>query len=231
MGVSRVACMLSFGLTACGTLSTARPLEQGETLIGATLAGPMIDFGGPLPLPFAVVEARHGLPRLADRPIDLGYGLNLTALPFGVTAGHVGASWLLVEQDGGVPALSVGNRVFFGVNVPGGPDRPEPRVQGWGADQIELTASWKARRTLPYVSVAQYFDFRNPELLLTPAVGVQVDPGDPGGFLFQGEARWFGITRSRDILIPTWIPGQGSLAVYVSAGARLGRARVGGGEP
>ncbi|MEO0604355.1 MAG: hypothetical protein AAF211_23165 [Myxococcota bacterium] len=216
---------LALLLTACGTLSSARPLEKGQTRVAATLGGPMIDFGGPLPLPFVVVEARHGLPRLADRPFDLGYGLNLTGLPFGLTAGHVGASWLLVEQNGARPALSLGNRVFFALNIPGGPDRPDPQLQGWGMDQIELTASWQTGRTLPYVSLAQYIDFSNPELLLTPAAGVQVDPGDPGGFVFQSELRWFGVTRTRDILIPTWVPGPSPLGIYLSAGIDFGGDR------
>ncbi len=217
--------LLALSLAACGTLSTARPLEKGETLVGGTLGGPLFDFGAPIPIPMAVVEARHGLPRLADRPLDLGYGLNLTGLPFGLTALHVGASWLLVEQNGGVPALSLGNRVFFGVNLPGGPDRDDPRVQAWGLDQIELTASWRARRTLPYVGVSQSFDFRNPELLLTPMAGVQVDPGDPGGFVFQGELRWYAVTRTIDPLIPTWVPGPTPIAVNLSAGARFGGER------
>ncbi|MEN0065902.1 MAG: hypothetical protein AAGA48_27425 [Myxococcota bacterium] len=218
---------LCLGLLAgCGTLSTARPLEQGETMVGATLGGGMFNFGGPLPLPNVVVEGRHGLRPLANRAFDLGYGLNLSALPFGLTQGHVGASWLIVDQAGARPAFSVNNRIFFGINVPGGPDRPTPRVQGWGADQIEVTASWKTERTLPYVSLSQYFDFRNPELLLTPAVGVQVDPADPGGFVFQGELRWFAITRTQDILIPSWVPRRaGTLGVFVSGAVRFGGNR------
>lgn len=210
-------------LTACGTLSTARPLERGQHLVGATLLGPTIDLGGPLPLPNAVVEARHGIGPVAKRPFDIGYGLNLTALPFGVTQGHVGVSWLLVEQSGARPALSLGNRVFFGVNLPGGPDRPDPRVQGWGLDQIELTASWEREHVLPYVSLSEYLDFGNPELLLTPAVGLQVDPGSDDGFLFQAEVRWFAINRRNNILIPTWVPqGVGSIGLFVSGAAKFG---------
>ena len=209
--------------TACATFNAARPLDQGETLVGATVGGALIDFGGPLPLPNVVVEGRHGLPKLADRAIDIGYGLNLTGLPFGLTQGHVGASWLLLEQNQGVPAISLGNRVFFAMNVPGPPDREDPRFQAWGADQLEVTASWEVGRSLPYVSLSEYLDFRNPELLLTPAAGVQIDPADPGGFLLQAELRWFAFHRSPEIRNPPWLPqGAGALGISVSAGARFG---------
>lgn len=215
--------LLPLFLAACATLSTARPLETGQHMVGATVGGAVIDFGGPLPIPNVVVEGRHGLPRLADRAFDIGYGLNLTGLAFGLTQGHVGASWLLAEQAGARPAISLGNRVFFGINVPGVPDRPDPKVQGWGADQIEVTGSWQAGKALPYVSLSQYIDFRNPEWLLTPAVGVQIDPGDPGGLLLQGEVRWYGVTRRSQASIPPWIPGTpGSLGLTLSAATRFG---------
>lgn len=207
----------------CATLNTARPLEPGQHMVGGTLGGAMIDFGGPLPLPNVVVEGRHGLPKLADRAFDIGYGLNLTGFAFGLTQGHVGASWLLADQAGPRPAFSLGNRVFFGANVPGTPNRPDPRFQLWGADQLELTASWEAGKALPYVSLSQYFDFQNPELLLTPAAGVQIDPGKPGGFLLQAELRWFGVTRRSQAAIPPWIPGTpGALGVTISAGTQFG---------
>lgn len=210
-------------LTGCATFSTARPLDPGTHLVGATVGGAMIDFGGPLPIPNVVVEGRHGLPRLSDRALDLGYGLNLTGLAFGLTQGHVGASWLLAEQAGARPAISLGNRVFFAVNVPGTPGRPDPRVQAWGADQLEITGSWQAGKALPYVSLSQYIDFRNPEWLLTPALGVQIDPAEPGGLLLQAEARWFGVTREAQATIPPWIPGTpGALSITLSVGAQFG---------
>jgi hypothetical protein len=213
-------------LCACATFTAARPLEPGETLVGATVGGAMLTFGGPLPLPNVVLEGRHGLPHLAERPFDVGYGLNATGLAFGLLQGHVGASWLLVPQSGARPAVSLGNRVFFAFNVPGPPGRVDPELEGWGADQLEVTGSWEVGHALPYLSFSQYTDFGNPELLLTPAAGVQLDPSEPGGFLLQTELRWYAFHRSSIQSIPPWIPGDaGVLGVSVSAGTRFGGGR------
>ena len=76
--------MRYFGLLmccACGTMNTARPLDKGQTAVGLTLGGPMVEFGGSfVPLPNAVVEGRTGMKPLNGKNWDINYGLNLTAL-------------------------------------------------------------------------------------------------------------------------------------------------------
>lgn len=211
-------------LTACSTLSGARPLERGEHAIGVTIGGAMIDFGGPLPMPNLVVEGAHGLTEVAQRPLDLRYGLNATALPFGMIAGHVGSSWLLVRPEGAVPRLALTDRVFFATNVVGLPYRTAPRLQGWLTNQLELTASYDLGHQLVYASVSEYLDVANPGLTLTPALGAQLDPGEAGGFFVQPELRWFAAGRVADSRAVRFIGPSGAIGVSVALGTRFGGA-------
>jgi hypothetical protein len=187
------------------------------------VGGTLVPLGAPVPLPNVVAEAKHGLVRIADRPLDLHYGLNVTGLPFGVVQGHVGNSFLLVHQNRGWPALSFTKRLFVATNAAGAPYRVSPRVQGWALDQLELTASWQpGGKHLVYVGVAEYLDWGNPELLLTPSVGAQIDPGEPGGFLVQPELRWFAINQRPQAGNVDWVGPTGALALSVGLATRFG---------
>jgi hypothetical protein len=213
--------------TGCATMTGARPLEPGRTAAGLTLGGGLVKLGGPVPLPNTVLEVRHGLPHLAQRPFEIGYGLNATALAFGVIQGHVGASWLLIDQSGAAPALAVTNRVFAATNLLGLPTRYDAVPQAWAADQLELTASWLAGQQLPYVSLSQYLDFGSPQLALTPAVGVVWDFREPDrGLTLQTEARWYAVNQTLFYDIVDRYPAhQGALGITVGLGMTFGGAR------
>jgi len=214
--------LAALGLTGCSTLSGARPLAPGEHAVGVTAGGAMVPLGAPVPLPNLVVEGKHGIAELADRPLDISYGVNLTALPYGVGQAHVGSSFLLVDQHGAAPALSLTDRLFLATNLPGASNKVDPRIQGWGADQIELSASWYAGHQLIYVGVSEYIDFGNPGLLLTPSLGVQLDPGEAGGFLVQPELRWYAINRQSQADNVRWIGPTGALGFSIGFATRFG---------
>jgi hypothetical protein len=222
--------VLALTLSACSTMSGARPLARGEHAVGVTVGGALLDFGGPLPLPNIVVEGAHGVAEVADRPLDLRYGLNATALPFGLISGHVGSSWLLVRPKGAIPRLALTDRVFFATNLLGLPYKTDPVLQGWVADQIELTASYDLGHQLVYASVSEYIDLQSPALTFTPALGAQLDPGQPGGFFFQPELRWFALGQVRDSRAVQFASPSGALGVSLGFGTRFGKARTGG-EP
>jgi hypothetical protein len=196
--------------------------------LGVTLGGAMLDLDGPLPMPNVVVEGAHGLTEVARRPLDLRYGLNATAMPFGMLAGHVGSSWLLVRPDGAVPRLALTDRVFFATNIPGLPYRSDPRLQGWLTNQLELTASYDLGHQLVYASVSEYLDVANPGLTLTPALGAQLDPGKAGGFFVQPELRWFALGRVRDSRAVRFIGPSGAIGLSLALGTRFGRPADGG---
>jgi hypothetical protein len=193
-GLSSLA-LLSSG---CASLSGARPLEPGQHEIGATFGGGMVLLGGsPIPLPNLIVQGRSGVAAPLDRPLDVNYGINLTGLPFGVLHAHVGASWLLAHQNGAIPAVSFTDRIWFGTNAVGLGDRVDKTVRGWGANQFEVDVSWKVKEQLVYVGLAQYLDFVNPALTLTPVIGAtfDADPKKPGGVRLHLESRWYAINE------------------------------------
>ncbi len=214
-------------LTACGTLSGARPLPPGQHEVGLTVGGPLLEFGAPVPLPNVIVGARSGLGRIADREVDLGYGTNLTGLGFGIVSGYADLGWLVARQQGGVPALTVRNKLLLTTHALAG-DRDftyAPR-SAWVADHIELLASWQVGGTVLHASLGQVFDLADPGLLLVPGLGARIDGGEPGrGLVFSPELRWWGINRryaQSDTV--AWIPGSpGALGVHLGLSVPVGK--------
>ncbi|MCB9742163.1 MAG: hypothetical protein H6741_18355 [Alphaproteobacteria bacterium] len=217
--------LLLLALAGCAGMNSARPLEQGEHAVGLTFGGPMLEFAGaPIPMPNAILQGRHGLAPLAGRPTDLHYGLNLTAAAFGVAHVHVGAAHLLLPQRGGVPALSVADRVHFATNILD--PRKDLELRGaWALNELELTASWAPRGQLVYVGLNDALDFAAPELLLTPFLGAAFDPGDPGGLGVQLEGRWYAASTLPRADVTHWVgPGRGAIGATLGLSYRFGGA-------
>jgi hypothetical protein len=232
--------VLLLGAPGCATFSGARPLEPGETELGVSVGGPILQFGGAaIPVPNLNLQGRHGLARPLDRPLDIAYGLNLTALPFGILQGHVGVNWLLIHQRKAAPALAVTYNQFFATNAPGLPSKPKGEPAGWAANQIELNVSWLIKEQLIYAGLAQYFDFGNPRLTLTPSIGVVLDtsPKKPGGLKVHFDLRWYAVTQ-RDLYDAIrWVPrpqgafGFGGGISYVIPAGGKGRTPAGSPSP
>lgn len=181
----------------------------------------MVEFGGPLPLPNAVVGGRSGIARALERDLDLHYGLNLTALAFGVTQGHVGAGWYLAGDADSPLALAAVDRMFLATNL-GAPDKEPMGSRFWAANQFELLGSWRTGNHVHSLGLAQYVDFGNPTLALTPSVNSALDFGREGGFVVQAELRWFGITQVHELDAVTWIPGRpGILGLAIGTSVRF----------
>jgi hypothetical protein len=202
-------------IAACAPLTGARPLERGMHEVGASVGGPFVRVGDtPLPLPNIVVQGRSGVAEPVDRPLDLNYGLNVTATAFGLLQGHVGADWLLSEQDGAIPALATTHRVFFGTNLLGLANKP--RLEGWGAYQLEFNLSWLMKAQLLYLGLSQYVDFGNPHVTLTPAIGAVLDPSPKrsGGSRIHLELRWYAPNLNKTLNTVVWVPeNAGALGV------------------
>lgn len=205
-------CALAVCGLGCSTMQGARPLEPGQHQAGMTIGGAFVDAGVVVPIPHAIAEGRSGVVRLWDRPLDLNYGLNVTALFYQVFQAHFGASWLLIQESGWRPALSMTNRLYFATNALAA-NKVEGTRGAWGAHQLELTGSYTFGNQLVYLAFAQYTDFGRPDALLTPALGAEFDMGW-SGFRMHVETRWYAINKTRTIETVRFWPGnQGALGL------------------
>ncbi len=204
--------------SSCSTLNTAVPLDPGEHRVGLTMGGALVHaFDTVIPLPNAILEGQSGLPTVAGRATDVNYGLNLTGLAFGQLGVHLGASHMLFEGEGSVPDVSVATRFFVVGNHLDEATLPETRGL-WVAEQLEVTASYGLGPARPYAGLAQYFDFREPHLLLTPYLGCALDPGLSGGLGFHIEGRYFAVNQVPEVSSVKWYPSTAPGALGVTLG-------------
>ena len=204
---------------ACGTMNTARPLDKGQTAIGLSLGGPMVEFGGAfVPLPNAILEGKTGMKPINGHNWDVNYGINLTALAFDQAGLHAGASYQLQNQNGNIPAISLGNRLFLYNNYPS-PASTEEGKGIWANDEINATFSWKIGKQMVYTGISQYFDLSAPSLTLTPFVGCELfHSGLTNGFALQFELRNYAVGRNPTVNTAKWNAPFGSGAFGGSLG-------------
>ena len=188
-------------------MNAARPLEPGQHAVGATFGGAVLDAGFvTTPMPNLNVEGRSGVTSFMDRPVELNYGLNVTGIAFGLGSAHIGGAWLAMEQDGARPALALVDRVHLTSNVF---DTTKDTKDVMAIMQLEALASWDTKPALLYVGAAQYLQFSNPMLTLTPVVGTELHLGQKWGL--QVEFRHYAITQNKEpldtVVWKTWGPG------------------------
>ena len=165
-------------LSGCGTFNAARPMEQGEHQVGVTFGGPFTTtLGPPIPVPNIIVEGRSGVQPVAGKPVDLNYGLNTTAIAFGLMGLHGGASIHLVEGHGWRPNVSVTERLHLYHNYF---DRTKPMETRmfWGLNEFDVTASWALGPHMVYIGGSDVIDLADPELLIGPFLGFDFKPED-----------------------------------------------------
>ena len=214
-------------LSGCGTLSAARPMDPGQHRVGTTFGGPFTTaLGPPIPVPNLIVEGRSGLEPIAGKPVDVNYGINATAIAFGQLGLHGGASIHLVENSGWRPGLSVTERLHVYNNYL---DRTKPMETRmfWGLNELDVTASWALGRHRVYVGGSDIIDLADPELLVAPFMGVELQPEDRR-VCFQLESRVLGANFSPEIWDLTWLtigeePGYGLISITASASWALGK--------
>ena len=211
----------SFG---CGALNTARPLDKGKHAVGLTFGGLFItQLGPPMPLPNLVVEGKTGLDPVGDHPLEVNYGINTTALAFGIVGFHGGVTTLLSEQKGWVPSVSVMERLHFYNNYLD-TTKPSETRGAFALNQVDVTLGWDIKRHVGYVGMANYLDLMDPELNMTPFAGFAYQTKKR--FFWQLETRYMAMNRKQDIDDVAIYGGErGGFAATVSAGWKLGGAK------
>ena len=212
--------------SGCGTMSAAYPLDEGENRMGVTFGGPFTTtLGPPIPVPNLIVEGRSGLKPVQEMPLDVNYGLNLTAIAFGQAGIHTGASLHLFQGEGWAPSVSITERIHLYSNHLDSTKPAETRMF-WGVNEADLTLSWALGNHFVYGGASNVVDFADPELLLSPFAGVAFHPkGKSLGI--QLEARVHGANFSPDIWDVSWLslggePGYGLIAITAGLSWALG---------
>ncbi len=225
-GVTLAAAVVVVG-AGCSTLNEARPLEPGQHALAATVGGPLLDVPGvgKIPMPHVTLEGRHGV----AHHFDVGYGVHLLPLAFGVLGAHVGAAYQLNDQpDPFGPALTVSEKLYGFTNVLQGDalsgNKP---LDFWGMSQTDLTASWKVfGDQLFYGGGTLYAVANDGKLFLAPFAGVQIDPG-LDWLRVQVEGKWLAPYINQRFAVVNWIAPGDQGAIVINAGV----AFVFGGAP
>ena len=212
---------------ACGTLSASHPLEPGDHQLGITFGGPFTtSLGPPIPVPNLIAEGRTGLEPFGELPLDINYGVNLTSIAFGLMGVHGGASLHLLEGSGWRPNLAVTERLHLYHNY-FDTTKPKDTRMMWGLNELDLTASWGLGRHFVYAGVSNVLDLADPEFLVSPFLGIDLQPKDRR-LGFQLETRVLGANFSPEIWDVTWLslggePGHGLISVTASLSWALGQ--------
>ncbi len=202
--------------TGCGLTTQVRPVPRGTVQVEGALGGPFVRVGPVVPVPLSAVGARYGV---AER-VDVSAHAHLTSLTFGVAGLDVGGSWLALEQDGAVPAVSLGGRLYGFTSVLASREAA-PRAYL----EVSPTVSYLfSERFLTYVTGTGLVQLAGGPPLLSLAVGEEVQ-FEPWGV--QMELRWYQPDYATRFNAADW-QGVGGLGAL---GAVLGvRYRFGGGE-
>ncbi|HJN72734.1 MAG TPA: hypothetical protein QGF58_02260 [Myxococcota bacterium] len=215
--------MLLLFLLSCAVSHGVRPIGEGNHAVEASLGGPVVRlYDKPVPIPLSSVGWRYGLHDRSDLHMRLQ---PTTALLFGVVAGDVGASWMLVDQEGWRPAVVTEGSLYgaLGKGV----------FRGYG--ELEALGSWKLgeRGHLAYVGADVFVQPRawvedNPYLplrsvLAGPLVGARFMLGEHTGLAAQ--LTWFEPWTDTEALTAYYYsPGQqGAIQIELGFHRTFGR--------
>jgi hypothetical protein len=150
--------LCSLFLWSCAPSRFVEPLDKGELSVGAQLGGPVIDFGGPVPMPISSLEVGYGL----DTNLTVHGALHTTAAIFGNFQLDAGVTYQFLAQKNMRPNLSV-NPGFNFIT-----DLYDDAVNFWPT--LDLNAFWNygKRDSYFYVGINNYFELSKTQALDQP---------------------------------------------------------------
>lgn len=199
--------------TGCGLTTQVRPVPRGAVQVEGAVGGPLVRIGPVIPVPLSAAGVRYGVAERAD----VAAHVHLTSLSFGVAGLDVGGTWLALEQDGAVPALSLGGRVYGFTSVHASRD-VSPRAYV----EVSPTASYLlGGRFLSYASATGLVQLAGGRPLLSLAVGEEVRLERWG---VQLELRWYQPDYATRFNAADWqgVGGMGALGGVLGVHYRFG---------
>ena len=89
-------------LPSCAPSRFVEPLGEDKQAVGINFGGPLIDFGGTIPIPLSSIVYGRGI----DSNLTVFASLHTTSLAFYNLQTDIGASYRLLSQKGYIPAVS-----------------------------------------------------------------------------------------------------------------------------
>jgi hypothetical protein len=147
-------------ISSCAPSRYVEPLDKEEWSVGASFGGPVIDFGGPLPMPITSIDVGYGL----DSNLTVFGGLHTTSALFGNGQIDLGLTYRFIKQNGALPNVSVSpsfNMIY---------DFGDRSGNFWPV--LDANAYWNygQRRSYFYVGINNYFELSS--------TGANVQPQD-----------------------------------------------------
>jgi len=208
--------LMAILISSCAPSRYVEPLEKDTFSVGGSFGGPVINFGGPIPMPITSVDVGYGL----DSNLTLFGGLHTTSAIFGNGQIDLGCTYQFLKQKGAIPNVSVSpsvNMIYdFGDQV----------GNIWPI--LDLNAFWNygERKNYFYVGMNNYFELsrtgahEQPQdyyWLFSPQIGHALK-GKKGHGQLITEMKYFApyIDNFGDF-VPYLPPGNtGALGFYIS---------------
>jgi len=177
-------------LQACAPSRFVEPLEKNEISVGGSIGGPVIDFGGPIPMPITSIEVGYGL----DTNLTAFGALHTTAAVFGNLQIDAGVTYKILNQNKYIPNVSITPSFNFIQNFEYNSNKFWPI--------LDINAYWNygKNRNYFYVGLNNYFELSptmandqpqaNP-WLYSPQLG-HIVKGSKGNFQLTTEIKLLG---------------------------------------
>ncbi len=208
-----LAISIVLSLFSCNATRVVKPLEQGETRIGADLGGPIIGF----PVPLSSISVARGI---SDK-LSVFAGFHATTLAWHSIQLDAGVNYSLLEPNDWKPGIT-GNAIL----------NPIISLRDGESSIFPETAFnfyWQLKENhIPYFGITNWYDIAKGTVELEK--GKLMHPALYFGYNYEGpkwifgiEAKWLNFDKT--LMIPqvdhTSIGGNGAAGVYIKAAYRI----------
>lgn len=180
--------LVALVLGACAPARFVEPLDKGELTVGGSLGGPVISFGGPIPMPLSSVEVGYGL----DSNLTVFGAIHTTAAYFGNLQLDAGISYKFLNQRKFVPNLSASPSFNLVYNF------ESKAVKFWPILDVNAYWNYGDRQNYFYVGFNNYFELsstmandqpQTQHWIFNPQLG-HILKGKGGKFQFTAEIKF-----------------------------------------
>lgn len=145
---------------SCAPSRYVEPLKHKELAVGISFGGPVIDFGGPIPIPLTSIDAGYGI----DTNLTVFAALHTTSLFFGDFQTDFGMTYRFLKQKKYIPNLSVSPSINIIKSF------SEDAFKLWPV--LDLNAYWNygERNNYFYLGVNNYIELSKTIALEQPQI-------------------------------------------------------------